>query len=151
MYFLKIKTMKRRWKKRGLHWMVGLCMVSVLLLTESCFSTPFQNRKTTVFGTVKNEMNQPIEGVPVVLRGEKGILGSQTQELTRVETNNQGEYSLTTDIQKEFHSGQVMLEPSILFGKYEGESIYINGQKTKDCCLVVVGQKTQYDWVLRRK
>jgi hypothetical protein len=146
--------MKRQWKKRSPNWIASLCMVGVLLLTESCFSTPFQNRKTTVFGRVRNEINEPIEGVPVVLYGQKGILGSQTRILIRGVTNVQGEYSLTTNIPKEFHSGDFdvrWFEDSTLSKLYKGVAdLSINGQRTRDCCRVQVGQKTQYDWVLKR-
>jgi hypothetical protein len=146
--------MKRRWKSffippsgvRGLIYIAGVLCMSVSCKTK--------DRTTMVFGTVKNEINQPIEGITVLLLGEKGILASQSRELTRTKTNKQGEYSLTTDIPKEFHSGNVVcnrLGDMDLSNQYGEGPVFINGQQTKNCCRVTIGQKAQYDFILIRR
>ena len=127
-------------------------LIALLALTLSCKK---EDRTTVVFGTVKNEINQPIEGIEMVLYGEKGILASRSTELKSTKTNAQGEYTITAEISKDYHSGSVLYNwygKPPLYDTYKGGGgIYFNGQKTQDCCPLVVGQKSQYDFVLERK
>ena len=115
-----------------------------------------QDRTTIVFGKVTNEINQPIADVEMVLYGEKGILGSVSAPLKSVFTDNKGEYMVTLEIPKEYHSGEVLpfwtSSKMPLYEKYEGISdVFLNGQQSQGCCSVPVGQKSQYDFRLVRK
>ena len=120
----------------------------VLGLSVSCKK---QDWTTIVFGTVKNEINQPIEGVEMTLSGQKGVFQSRSTSLKNTKTDAKGEYSITIEIPKDYHSGDVAFNESSLFNMYEGGSLYFNGQQTKECCPVTVGKKSQYDFVLVRK
>ena len=121
----------------------------VLGLGVSCRK---EDRTTIVFGTVKNEINQPIEGVEMVLYAERGILGSIHTKLKSAKTDAKGEYTISAEIPKEYHSGTVIYDFQPLFNFYKGgDGVYFNGKITDECCRVTVGQKSQYDLVLFRK
>ena len=124
----------------------------LLALSLSCKK---QDRTTVVFGTVKDEINQPIEGIEMVLYGEKGIFASQSTELKSTKTDARGQYTITTEISKDYHSGSVLYnwygKPPLYDTYKREEAVYFNSQKTQDCCPLVVGKRSQYDFVLVRK
>ena len=126
-------------------------LIALLALTLSCKK---EDRTTVVFGTVKNDINQPIEGVDVELYGVKGAFAAQLTFLKTTQTDAKGEYSITTEISKEYHSGDLdFVSNGKILDKYSnlGSKLYFNGNQTKDCCRVSISQKNQYDLVLVRK
>ena len=130
-----------------------LYVAVVLGLSVSCKK---QDRTTIVFGTVKDNLGKPIVGVDMNLYREKGILGSRAKLLKTVQTDTKGEYSITTEIPKDYHSGDVLcnfFNDAKFYGIFDSNKgdIIFNGQATKDCCSVKIGQKNQYDWILFRK
>jgi hypothetical protein len=137
-------------KQRLKSW---LYVAVVLCMSVSCKK---QDRTTVVFGTVKDDAGKPIAGLEMNLYGEKGLLGSRATLLKTAKTDVKGEYSITTEIPKDYHSGNVICnffnDPNFygVFDSTKGD-IFFNGQNIKDCCSVSVGQKNQYDWVLVRK
>jgi hypothetical protein len=69
-----------------------------------------EDRTTVVFGKVTDDTNHPIEGVVMELYGEKGILASRTTKLKSTITDAKGEYTITTEIPKDYHSGDIVYE-----------------------------------------
>ena len=125
----------------------------VLGLSLSCKK---QDRTTIVFGTVKDNLGKPIVGVDMNLYGEKGVLGSRAKLLKTVQTDTKGEYSITTEIPKDYHSGDVIcnfFNDAKFYGTFDSNKgdIFFNGQATRYCCSIIIGQKNQYDWILFRK
>lgn len=126
----------------------------VALLIGSVAGCKKEDRTIVVFGKVTNDINQPIEGVEMVLYGEKGILGSRSTRLKSTLTDAKGEYTITTEIPTDYHSGDTGYEwnNSALPNKYSGGGgVYFNGQQTQNCCSVKIGTKSQYDFGLVRK
>ena len=128
-------------------------MAVVLGMSVSCKTN---DRTTVVFGTVKDDLGKPVAGVEMNLYGEKGILGSRATLLKTSRTDTKGEYAITTEIPKDYHSGNVLcnfFNDAKFYGVFDSSKgdILFNGQATKDCCPVSVGQKSQYDFVLVRK
>ena len=123
-----------------------LYVAVVLGMSMSCKTN---DRTTVVFGTVKDDLGKPIVGVEIRLNGEKGGFGSQQRFLKATKTDTKGEYNVTTEIPKDYHSGDLYLDPDMKLGKqYSSSRLYFNGNETNDCCGVTIGQKNQYDWVL---
>lgn len=88
------------------------------------------------------------------LYGEKGILASRHTPLKTTYTDAKGEYSITTEISTDYHSGNIICDSfNKLSDKYDYTTgtLYFNGQQTKECCPVNVGSKNQYDFGLTRK
>ncbi|NBB21357.1 hypothetical protein GVN20_18470 [Runella sp. CRIBMP] len=126
-----------------------ICLLAVLFLaTVGCKK---QDRTTMVFGIITNDINQPIEKVPVEIHGNNGIIASSGDKLTTVYTNAKGEYSVTLDVPKGYHSVQVFAKwysDTAFVNKYKNSTVTKNGRATRDCCRGELGQKTQYDFVL---
>lgn len=145
--------MKKQWKlfipplgARGL-----LYAAAVMFMTLSCKK---QDRTTVVFGTVKDDLGKPIAGVEMNLYGNKGAFAAQLTLLKTAKTDTKGEYSITIDISKDYHSGDLDLNFDMELREQYTNSpsrLYFNGNETRDCCRVSIGQKNQYDWVLFRK
>ena len=131
-------------------------LIYSILIAYIGISCKKQDRTTIVFGKVTNEINQPIQGVNMALYGEKGILASRSTKLKNAITDANGEYTITVEIPKEYHSGSVdclWYDNPILDKLYteNGGVLYFNGNETRDCCPLIVGQKSQYDFGLVRK
>jgi hypothetical protein len=138
--------MKRQWKPL-------LYIAAVLCMSVSCKK---QDRTTVVFGTVKDDLGKPIAGIEIVLYGKKGALQSRNVLIKTSATDVKGEYVITHEISKEYHSGDIIPDwfniDKPLYDKYkEVSSVSFNGYLTKDCCPVSIGEKSQYDFVLVRK
>ena len=136
--------MKKQWKQY-------LYIAAVLCVSASCIK---EDRTTIVFGTVKDELNNPIVGVDVELYGMKGVFQGRRTFLKTTKTDSKGEYIITAEISKDFHSGDLDIIPNEkILEKYsiDVSKLYFNGNQTNDCCRVSVGQKSQYDLVLFRK
>jgi protocatechuate 3,4-dioxygenase beta subunit len=82
------------------------CLYAVLLIccVAGCKK---EDRTTVVFGKVTDDINQPIQGVEIQLAGEKGFFTSLTTPLKTVYTDAKGEYTITAEIPKDYHHGDV--------------------------------------------
>ena len=131
-------------------WKQYLYIAAVLCVSASCM---FQDRTTVVFGTVKDDVGKPIKGVDIEFYGEKGILGSRQTLLRTISTDIKGEYTITIEMPKEFHSGDIIWRlDATAQGLYTLDSrLFFNGNETKDCCGVSVGEKNQYDRIYFKK
>ena len=130
-----------------------LYVAAVLCMSVSCKT---DDRTTIVFGTVKDDLGKPVAGVEMNLYGEKGILGSRATLLKTTQTDTKGEYSITTEMPKDYHTGNVIcnfFNDAKFLGVFDSSKgdILLNGQTTKDCCATKIGQKSQYDFVLVRR
>ena len=128
-----------------------LYAVVVLGMSVSCKTN---DRTTMIFGTVKDNLGKPIVGVDVELYGVKGAFAARLTLLKTTQTDIEGEYSITAEISKDYHTGDIIFRPNEkLLEKYttSPSRLYFNGNETKDCCRVTIGQKNQYDLVLFRK
>ena len=134
------------------HIMKPLLYAAVVLgMSVSCKTN---DRTTVVFGTVKDDLDNPIAGVDVELYGVKGAFAARLTSLKSTKTDTKGEYSITAEISKDYHSGDIIFRPNEkLLEKYttSPSRLYFNGNETKDCCRVTIGQKNQYDRILFRK
>ncbi len=104
-----------------------------------------------VFGTVTDDINQPIEKVPIEVHGNNGIIAAKGDMLTTVYTNVKGEYSVTLDVPKGYHSVEVFAKwysDTTFVNKYKNSTVTKNGGATRDCCRGEIGRKTQYDFFL---
>lgn len=137
------------------HWVKSLFYVfGLFLVTEGCFVNPFKSQKTTVFGTVTdNDTKLPVDSAEIVIYGEKGILGANSKDLQILYTDSGGKYNAVVDVPKEFHSlGVAVTERDLAFAiKYRGHLLFLNGQRTNNCCRVEIGSKTQYDFIMLPK
>ena len=131
----------------------GLYIAAVLCMSASCIK---EDRTTVVFGTVKDDVGRPIEGIEMVLYGEKGVLGSRATLLKTIRTDATGNYNITADIPKDYHSGNILCnffnDPKIgqIYDSTKGD-IFFNKSLSQECCRASVGQKSQYDFILVRK
>ena len=130
-----------------------LYVAAVLCMSVSCKTN---DRTTVVFGTVKDDLGKPIAGIGMVLYGEKGAFQSRSTPIKTAATDAKGEYIITHEISKEYHSGTIIPDWSNvdkpLYDKYkEVSDVSFNGRSTKECCPVSVGQKSQYDFVFVRR
>ena len=124
-----------------------LYVAVVLGMSVSCKT---DDRTTIVFGTVKDDLGKPIAGVEINLYGVKGAFAARLTPLKSTKTDTKGEYNITTEIPKDYHSGDLIWTQDMkLTEQYAPSSrLYFNGNETNDCCRVTIGQKNQYDWVL---
>ncbi|TAH14055.1 MAG: hypothetical protein EAZ14_04685 [Runella slithyformis] len=140
----KNNNMKRKLKNL-------LYVAAVLLMSVSCKK---EDRTTVVFGTVKDDLGKPIAGLEVELWGVKSSFAGKFTFLKTSKTDMKGEYSITTEIPKDYNFGNLKFSPDEkILDKYNTSvsTLYFNGNETRDCCSVSVGQKSQYDLVLFRK
>ena len=127
-----------------------LYVAAVLLLIQGCFSTPFQSRKTTVSGTVTDfDTKLPIENNEVAIWGNNGVLAYRGMELKTVFTDKNGKYSATIDVPKGYHSLNVDNISDAT--KYRDYYVFLNRQRTQNCCRVEIGSTAEYDFVMLPK
>jgi hypothetical protein len=82
-----------------------------------------EDRTTVVFGKVTDDTNHPIEGVEMTLYGKKGLFAALTTPLKTVYTDAKGEYTITAEIPKDYHGGNVgclWFRDPLLDDKYSG-------------------------------
>ena len=126
-----------------------LYLAAVLLLTEGCFSNPFKSRKTTVSGTVTDfDTKLGIEKVEIRIRGENGVFASSGSILKTLLTDKEGKYNCTMDVPKTYHSLDVTVNAWDI-QRYEiNKNVFLNSQRTQNCCRVEIGSTVQYDFVM---
>lgn len=110
-----------------------------------------KDRVTVVFGTVKDENKKPISGITLVASGERGVFGSVSARLMFAITDINGEYSLTVDVPKEYHSLHIYnkwFDDTNYVKKYKEGQVLFNGVPITDCCPTIIGQKNQYDFIM---
>lgn len=133
-------------RKRSFRY--SLLFFVLIFLYVGCIK---QDRVTVVFGTVKDQNKKPIPGVLIVASGERGVLGSVSQRLMFAATDVNGEYSMTVDVSKDYHSLHIYnkwFEDTNYAKKYKEEEILLNGSPLTDCCPAVIGEKNQFDYIM---
>lgn len=124
----------------------------ILLLTgvSSCIFKD-QDRTTQVFGTVTNDINQPVARVPILISGKLGFLSTKEKDLTTVFTDTNGKYSATLEVPKGYHSLEInnmWFYDDMLANKYRNHVSSGNQKQASSCCRAEIGEKTQFDFVL---
>jgi hypothetical protein len=106
------------------------------------------SRTSTVYGRVTEIGGAGIDSIAVVFIARK-LSGEEF--LLRVLTDRDGNYSGTVDVPRGYGTLDVSPPESRNLkytDVYRGFEVYINGNKTKDCCPSKIGGKTQYDFKL---
>ncbi len=106
------------------------------------------SRTSTAYGRVTEIGGSGLDSISVIFVAVK--LASE-KRLLRVFTDKDGNYSGTVDVPKGYGSLDVLIpgngNPKYT-DVYRDYDIYINGNKTKECCPAEIGGKTQYDFKL---
>ncbi|MEO6285327.1 MAG: hypothetical protein ABIN80_11140 [Dyadobacter sp.] len=106
------------------------------------------SRTSTVSGRVTEIGASGVDSMAVLFVAVKpGI----EKELLLVYTDNTGKYSGTVDVPKGYIRLDVIIPPNgnpKFTDVYRGYDLYINENKTKECCPAKIGGKTQYDFKL---
>ncbi len=110
-----------------------------------------ERRSTYVFGRVTDNLQQPVAGVSIVIYGEK--LGGLTKGdiLQTLVTDKQGLYSTTVIPAKGYSGLQIFNQfyiKSELAKKYKDYDFLHNGQRATDCCPAMIGEDTEYNFIL---
>ena len=127
-----------------------LYAVGVLLLTEGCFSDSTKSQTTTIFGTViDNDTKLPVENNEIAIWGNNGVLAFKGIKLKTVFTDKDGKYSAVIDVPKNYHS--LNLDNIFNIYKHRDFLLFLDGKQTNFCCPVLVGSKTQYDFIMLPK
>lgn len=110
-------------------------------------------RVTTVFGKVVDQNKIPIDSIMVELDGLRNL---DSEELAFTYTNENGEYEIVLDIPDRYISTNVLIpflpirNPKFQT-KYKLGNVFLNGQRTDNCCLATIGEKVQWDFELDPK
>ena len=84
------------------------CITTIFLLIEGCLSGSFQNRQTTIFGSVTdNNTNLPVGNNEIAIWGNNGVLAFQGKILQTIYTDKEGRYFTTINVFDEYHSLEV--------------------------------------------
>jgi hypothetical protein len=106
------------------------------------------SRTSTVYGRITEIGGAGVDSIAVVFIARK-LSGEEF--LLRVLTDRDGNYSGTVDVPRGYGTLDVSPPESRNLkytDVYRGFEVYINGNKTKDCCPSKIGGKTQYDFKL---
>jgi hypothetical protein len=107
------------------------------------------SRTSTVSGRVTEIGGAGVDSIDVAFVAYKNISGQKG--LLRITTDKDGNYSGTVDVPKGYGNLDVAIPSggNPKFSRvYRGYEIYINGQRTNECCPAEIGGKTQYDFKL---
>lgn len=109
-----------------------------------------QERTTTIYGTITDQNQEPIDSIFVLMYG---LVNLTNIELNGVYSDKQGNYELVVDVPKKFHAVDVVIPfLPIRNPKYEknytGKKTRINDSSTNNCCVAPFGVKTKYDFQL---
>jgi hypothetical protein len=106
------------------------------------------SRTSTAYGQVTAIGGSGLDSIAVLFVAVKPAI---EKELLLVYTDNTGKYSGTVDVPKGYIRLDVIVPPNgnpKFTDAYRGYDLYINGNKTKECCPAKIGGKTQYDFKL---
>jgi hypothetical protein len=123
----------------------------VLSNTSGCIRK--LDRTTVVYGRVTDQAGQPVDSVTILFAGHKGVSGGVPIKETLTDSN--GSYEIVVDVPKKYLYASIVssLDFESLSSKYSSQNrlIYENGVQKSTCCIVVMGGKTKYDFVLLPK
>jgi hypothetical protein len=107
------------------------------------------SRTSTVYGRVTEIGGAGVDSIDVTFSAYRGI--ADEKALIRVTTDKDGNYSGTVDVPKGYGTLTIIIPYSAnpKFSKvYRGFDVYVNGDRTNDCCPSKISGKTQYDFKL---
>ena len=82
----------------------AILIFSLSWLASSCFLQ--FDRKTTIYGTVTDQKNQPVDSILIMVRGKR----VQTSEIiTEVYTNKDGYYEISFHLSKRYIDAMVLI------------------------------------------
>ncbi|WP_050774725.1 hypothetical protein [Dyadobacter fermentans] len=120
-----------------------------LLMLCSCK----EDRTTVVFGKVIDQDQRPVDSIMVVATGSRNFT---TERIQHTFTDNDGKYTITIDVPKRYHAIHTFIphlpaENPKYEAYYKTEKIFKDGVRTNNCCIVRIGEKTQWDFELAPK
>jgi hypothetical protein len=120
-----------------------------LLSFESCK----EDRTTVVFGKVVDQNQQPVDSIMVIATGSWEF---HSERVKHTFTDKNGEYILTIDVPRKHHALNTLIpylpqENPKFQSLYKIGKIVKNGIRTNNCCIVGIGEKTQWDFELAPK
>lgn len=140
-----ISTKKK--SKRSLWSELAIVILWPFMSLQGCDKL---SRTSTAYGQVIEIGGSGVDSIAVIFVAVK--LASE-KRLLNVFTDKNGNYSGTVDVPKGYGSLDVLIpgngNPKFT-DVYRDFDIYINGNKTKNCCPAEIGGKTQYDFKLYR-
>jgi hypothetical protein len=107
------------------------------------------SRTSTVSGRVTEIGGAGVDSIDVTFLAYRSV--ADEEALIRVTTDKDGNYSGTVDVPKGYGTLTIIIPYSAnpKFSKvYRGFEVYVNGDKTNNCCPSKIGGKTQYDFKL---
>lgn len=125
-----------------------LIAVLVLSSAQSC-SLKRDARVTIVYGKITDQNGLPIDSMAVIMLGHIS-LSSGHVPIGQANTNAKGKYELMVDVPKRYSKVSAIIHsdyPSIL-GKYLERKVFKDGIQQNDCCVLKLGGKTNYDFVM---
>lgn len=120
----------------------------VTFILYGCFLK--QDRTTTVYGTIIDEHQQPVDSILIMVQGLRYLT---FETLNEVYTDEKGNYEVVTEVPKKFGSINVtvpfLLKENPKYQRnYKGKKSFKDGTATNNCCTASVGEKTKYDFQL---
>ena len=128
-----------------------LVLLSVFLMIGGCNPFPLFDRTTNVYGKVTDQVGQPIDSMAVIMLGHVR-LSSGNVPIGQASTNSKGEYELVIDVPKRYAkvSAVIHSDYSSISNKYLEYEVFKDGVR-HSCCTLVLGEKTNYDFVMLPK
>ena len=128
-----------------------LSLSVVILLMGGCSPFPLFDRTTKVYGKVTDQAGQPIDSMAVIMLGHVR-LSSGNVPIGQANTNSKGEYELVIDVPKRYAkvSAVIHSDYSSISNKYLEYEVFKDGVR-HSCCTLVLGEKTNYDFVMLPK
>ena len=123
-----------------------LCFISFLM--SSCSLQ--LDRTTSVYGTITDQNNQPVDSILVVIDGAKFLF---QEPLKEVYSDDKGKYEITVEVPKKYNAVDVGIPFGLVDNpkyekNYRGITVKKDGKETKNCCNAAVGNRTKYDFEL---
>ncbi|MCF0038515.1 carboxypeptidase-like regulatory domain-containing protein [Dyadobacter fanqingshengii] len=120
----------------------------MIIQLNSCFLK--QDRTTTVYGTITDQNGEPVDSIMVIARGKRGF---SFETLKQTYTNGEGCYEILIDPPKKFDFIDIsvpflLIENPKFFKYYTGKKTRKDDEKTSNCCIAPIGEKTKYDFQL---
>lgn len=123
-------------------------LFSLIFLLTDCFHK--QERTTTIYGTITDQNQQPVDSIMVMVNG---LVNFNEEELKTVYSDKLGNFELVVEVPKKFHAVDVIVpfypvENPIYQTNYKGFTVQKNDESTDNCYTASVGEKAKYDFQL---
>jgi hypothetical protein len=124
-----------------------------ILLLGLSFSGCFlkQDRTTSIYGTITNLNQQPVDSVMLSIQGAEGL---KYDKLKEVYSDANGHDEAVVDASKSYSALIVVIPFSRnphYTDHYEGLIVKKDDMEIPDCCYASIGKKTKYDFKLLPK